>query len=63
MSESGFDVVNRVNGLLQGIVVVVFLVIVVKIDEIGIIVVASLPLRAVASEVPLLATLEACVVP
>ena len=62
MGESGFNIVNRVDGLLRGVVVVVLLVIVVKIDEIGIVVVALLPLWAVAGEVPLLATLETCVV-
>ena len=63
MSKSGFNVVNGVNRLLRGVIVVVFLIIVVEIDEVGIVVVASLPLRAVTSEVPLLTTLEACVVP
>ena len=61
MSESGFNIVNRVDRL-RGVVVVVFLVIVIKIDEIGIIVAASLSLRAVASKVSLLPTLETCVV-
>ena len=62
MSKPSFDIVNGVDWLLRGVVIVVFLVIVVEIDEIGIIVVASLPLRAVAGEVPLLATLKTCVV-
>ena len=57
------DIVNRVDWLLRSIIVVVFLVIVIEIDEIGVIIVSSLPLRAVASEVPLLATLETCIVP
>ena len=62
MSESGFNVVNRVDRLLRGIVVIVFLVIIVKIDEIGVVVVASLSLRAVAGKVSLLSALEACVI-
>ena len=62
MSESSFNIVNRVDWLLRGVVVIVFLVIVVEIDEIGIIVVAPLPLRAIASEVSLLTALETCVV-
>ena len=48
--------------MLWGVVIIVFLVIVVKIDEIGIIVVVSLPLRAVTGEVSLLPALEACVI-
>ena len=63
MSKSGLDVVNRVDWLLWGVVVVVFLIIVVKIDEVGIVVIASLPLGAITSKVSLLTTLEACVVP
>ena len=63
MSKSSLDIVNRVDWLLRGVVVVVLLVIVVKIDEVGVIVIASLPLRAVTSEVSLLPALEACVVP
>ena len=61
MSKSGLDVINRVDWLLRGVVVVIFLVIVVKIDEIGVVVVASLPLRAITSKVSLLPTLEASV--
>ena len=62
MSKSSFDIVNGVDWLLRGIVVVVLLVIIVKIDEVSIVVVAALPLRAVASEVSLLATLETRIV-
>ena len=61
MSKSSFDIVNRIDRLLRGVVVIVFLVIVIKVDEVCVVVVTSLPLRAIASEVPLLATLEACV--
>ena len=62
MGKSGFDVVNGVGRLLQGIAVIVFLIVVVEIDKIGIVIAASLPLRAVASKVSLLPALEACVV-
>ena len=61
MSESSFDVIEWIGWLLWGTTVVVFLVIVVEINEIGVIVIASLPLRAVAGEVSLLATLETCI--
>ena len=46
----------------QGIVVVIFLVIVVEIDEVGIVIVAPLPLGAVTGEMPLLSALEACII-
>ena len=62
MSKLSLDIVNRVDWLLRGIIVVVFLVIVVKIDEIGVVIVAPLSLRAIAGEVSLLTALEACVV-
>ena len=62
MGEPSFDVVNGVDWLLRGVVVVILLVIVVKIDEIGVVIVASLPLWAVAGEVSLLAALETSVV-
>ena len=62
MSELGFDIIEWVGWLLWGIVVIIFLVIVVEIDEVGIVVIASLPLGAVAGEMPLLTALEACVV-
>ena len=63
MSKSSFDIINQIDWLLRGVVVVVFLVIVVKIDEVGIVVTALLPLRAVTGKVPLLAALETCVIP
>ena len=62
MSESGFNIVNGVDWLLRGVVIVVLLVIVVKIDEISVVAVASLSLRAVAGEVSLLTALEASVI-
>ena len=62
MSKSSCDVVKGVSWLLQGVVVIVFLIIVVKIDEVGIVVIASLSLGAVAGEVSLLTALETCVV-
>ena len=62
MSKPSLDIVNRVDWLLRSVVFVVFLVIVVEIDEVGIVVVTSLSLRAIASKVSLLPTLEACIV-
>ena len=62
MSKSGLDIVNRVDWLLWGVVIIVLLVIVVKIDEISVVIAASLPLRAIAGEVSLLTALETCVV-
>ena len=62
MSEPSFDVINGVDLLLRGIVVIVLLIIVIEINKVGVVVAASLPLRAIASEVSLLPTLEACVV-
>ena len=62
MSEPSFNVVNRVGRLLRGVVVIVVLIVVVEIDKIGIVIAASLPLRAVASKVSLLPTLETRVV-
>ena len=62
MSKSSFDVIDRVDRLLWGVVIVVLLVIVVKIDEISVVIVAPLPLRAIAGEVSLLTALETCVV-
>ena len=44
MSESSFDVVKQVRWLLQSVVVVILLVIVVKIDEVGVVIIAKLPL-------------------
>ena len=63
MSKSGFNIVDRVDRLLRGVVVIVFLIIVVKIDEVSVIIVAPLPLRAVAGEMSLLPALEASVIP
>ena len=60
MSESSFDVTKWVDWLLRGVIVIVFLIIVVKIDEIGVVIVL-LPLRAVTGKVSLLTTLEACI--
>ena len=62
MSKSSFDIVNGVDRLLWGVIVVVFLVIVVKIDEVGIIIIAPLSLWAVAGEMSLLTALETCIV-
>ena len=62
MSKSSFNIINWVDWLLRGVVVIVLLVIVVKIDEIGIVIVASLPLRAVAGEMSLLTALETCII-
>ena len=62
MCKSSFDVVDRIDWLLWGVVIIVFLVIIIKVDEVGVIVVASLPLQAVTSEVSLLSTLKTCVV-
>ena len=62
MSESGFHIVNRVDWLLRGVIVVIFLVIVVKIDEIGVVIITSLPLQAIAGEMSLLTALETRVV-
>ena len=62
MSESGFNIVEWVCWLLWGVVVVVFLIIVVKVNEIGVVVIASLPLRAITGEVSLLTALETCVI-
>ena len=62
MSESGFDIIEWVRLLLWGVVVVVFLIIVVKIDEIDVAVTTSLPLRTVMGEMSLLTTLETGIV-
>ena len=62
MREPSLNVVNGVGRLLRSVAVIVFLIVVVEIDQIGIVVAASLPLRAVAGKVSLLPTLEACVV-
>ena len=62
MSKSSFNIIDGIDRLLRGVVVIVFLVIIVKINEIGVVVIASLPLQAIASEVSLLATLETCIV-
>ena len=62
MSEPGLDVVNGVGRLLRSIVVIVILIVVVEIDKVGIVIAVSLPLRAIASKVSLLPTLEACVI-
>ena len=62
MSELSFDVVKRVCWLLRSVVVVILLVIVVKIDEVGVVIIATLPLGAVASEMPLLTALETCTI-
>ena len=62
MSKSSFDVIDWVGWLLRSVVVIVFLVVVIEIDEVRIVVVAPLPLGAVASEVSLLAALETCII-
>ena len=62
MSEPSFNVVNGVGRLLRGIVVIVFLIVVIEIDKVGVVIAASLPLRAIVSKVSLLPTLEARVI-
>ena len=62
MCKSSFNVFKGVIWLLWGAVVVVFLIIVVEVNEVGIVVIASLPLWTVAGEVSLLPTLETCIV-
>ena len=62
MCQLGFDIIQGVGWLLQGVIVIVFLVIVVEIDEVCVVVTTLLPLRAVASKVTLLSTLEAGVI-
>ena len=64
MCQSGFDVVQWIGWLLLGIVVIIFLIVFIEVNEVGIaiIIVAVLPLRAVVGKMLLLSTLEACVV-
>ena len=62
MCKSSFDIIKRVVWLLQGVVVIVFLVVVIEVDEVGIVVVVSLSLRAVMGKMFLLPALEASVV-
>ena len=59
MCKSGLDIIKGVSQLLQGIVVVVFLIIIIEVNEICIVVFMLLPLRAIMSEMSLLPTLEA----
>ena len=62
MSKPSFDVVNGVGRLLRGVAVIVFLIVIVEIDKVGIVIASSLPLRTVASKVSLLPALETRVV-
>ena len=62
MSKSSFDVIKRIHWLLRGIIVVILLVIVIKIDEVGVVIIASLPLRAVTGEMSLLTALKTCII-
>ena len=63
MCQSCFDVIQWVGQLLQSVVIIVLLIILIEVDKVGItIVVASLSLGAVMGKVPLLSTLETCIV-
>ena len=62
MGEPCFDVVQGVGGLLWSVVFVIFLVIIIEVDEVCVVIIVALSLGAVTSKMPLLSTLEACVV-
>ena len=58
MGQSCFDVIYQIDWLLQGIVIVIFLIVVIEVNKVHIVVAALLPLRAVFSKVSLLPALE-----